>query len=103
MAIDYTALRDEITKDPLGLGYSAAGAKGNDQAVADLLNVPRPGNTFAATRASVTVNEFVAALDPGEFLSLTSLGLQQLQILLSASVLLINDSATATILSKIFQ
>lgn len=103
MPVDYAALKAEIEKDPAGLGYKAFNDKGSDQQIADLLNLPRAGNTFETQRSSVTVNEFVAALDPGEFLSMAGENLQRLQVVLLASAIQINDSNTFVILEKIFQ
>lgn len=41
--MDYIALKNEITTDPAGLGYVALSAAGDDQGIADALNLVRTG------------------------------------------------------------
>src|SRR4051812_17919879 len=103
MSIDYAALKAEILADPLSLGYPGPASKGSDQALADLLNLPRAGNTFAADREPVAVSVLFANIDATEFLTLSSLQLQQLQAVLAAGTIALSDPNTLAILDKIFQ
>jgi hypothetical protein len=62
MAIDYTALGDELIKDPLGLGYLAAekGSGGDDSAVAALINAIQP--SIVIQRADISPQELFEAI-----------------------------------------
>ena len=91
MAIDYAALKSEILSDPLALGYAGPASKGSDQALAGILNLPRGGGTFAADREPVAVSVLFAHIDADEFLSLPALPLQQLQAVLAAGTIALND------------
>jgi hypothetical protein len=51
--VDITALRTEITTDPRGYGYAALYGAGNDQAVADLMNLVRDGTNPPANPTAV--------------------------------------------------
>lgn len=66
MAIDYPALKTELTTDPAGIGYATAGS---GDAVARLINAPR----VASGKANVAGLERAVVLgrvDPGEYLAL---------------------------------
>lgn len=61
MAIDYAALANEINADPNAYGYAARAAVGDDQGIADLLNLKRAGITVR--RPSVRREELMEAID----------------------------------------
>lgn len=66
MAIDYAALKAEITNDQSGLGYAAAP---NNLAVSELLNAVR--GTITVEKSSVPARELIGALAPAEYVALT--------------------------------
>jgi hypothetical protein len=62
--IDYTALKKEITNDPLELGYAPFVSAGNDQAIAGLLNKatgPDAGQVYAS---AMSRDDFMLAFIP---------------------------------------
>jgi len=65
-SMDLVALKNEITSDPAGIGYAAAG--GDHVAIARLLN--KPGRSI--DRETLTSGELVACLDQAEFTALTA-------------------------------
>lgn len=70
MSIDYTQLATEIQTDPLGLGYAAHVAGGNDSAIADLLNLFRVG--IFVDRNFITGNEFLDAVVQADYNALAA-------------------------------
>lgn len=61
MAIDLTALKDELANDPSGIGYT-----GDDAADAELLNeTPRSGTSV--TRETIPTDEIRRAVVPAEW------------------------------------
>lgn len=64
--MDLVALKNEITNDPAGIGYAAAGD--DHVAIAKLLN--KPGRSI--DRETLTSGELVSCLDQTEFTSLSA-------------------------------
>jgi hypothetical protein len=51
--MDYTALKNEITNDPLNLGYAPFVTGGNDAAIAAILNTASGSGTGTVTVLSM--------------------------------------------------
>jgi hypothetical protein len=62
--IDYTALKNEITTDPLGLGYALFVSAGNDQAVVDLLNTTTGPSAAQVSLPYLSRTTFLGAILP---------------------------------------
>ncbi len=71
------ALHAELVTDPAGLGYVLD--SGDQNALADLLNVWRPGGSYQVDRDPVTVSQVFSVVAPDDFAALTSTQLAQLQ------------------------
>jgi hypothetical protein len=102
MAIDPAALATEIQQDADALGYAASVVAGNDQAVADALNLVRAGATFQVSREPISTAFFLSNVAPAEFLALTAVKLAQLQCIVAAQSVDINDASTQAMLVGIF-
>jgi|AACY02.14.fsa_nt_gi hypothetical protein len=59
MAIDFTALKNEIINDPQQLGYSDYLPQRNDVELASLLNQVRSGNDYKVQKGRVSRDSFV--------------------------------------------
>lgn len=79
--IDYAALKGELQLDPQGMGYAALILDGNDAALAALLNETRPA--ILMERETVRSSEFMDAIHPTEFGTLTALQLNRLSFFLT--------------------
>jgi hypothetical protein len=62
--MDYTALKNEITNDPLNLGYAVFVTAGNDQAIADLLNAATGVGAATVTVPAMSRDNFMTAIIP---------------------------------------
>ena len=62
--MDYTALKNEITNDPLNLGYAVFVTAGNDQAIADLLNMATGPGAGTVAMSSMSRDDFMMAIVP---------------------------------------
>jgi hypothetical protein len=65
MTINYATLKTELETDPRTYGYAEHRTSGNDQALADLLNLVRA--TISVPRARVEAWEVTDAIDPDEW------------------------------------
>jgi hypothetical protein len=97
-----SALANEINTDPAGLGYAAGLAAKNDQGLADILNLPRAGAGFAANLEPVTSAQLFSRIDATELFALPAIKLQQLQCVLAAGAIDLNDPATQAVVLGIF-
>lgn len=70
MPIDYAALRTEILTDPNAYGYAEHRTSGNDQAIADLLNLKRA--TIQIPRADISPREIWEQLDMADMPALAN-------------------------------
>lgn len=102
MPINYAALATEINTDPLTLGYATPKAAGNDQAIAILLNAVGAGASYQVNREAIPVALLFVNIDATEFLALSDIKLQQLQAVLAAVSIDLNDASTRAILIGIF-
>lgn len=99
MAIDYGELTTEIQTDPNGYGYAALVAEGNDQGVADLLNLPRdgataPGAPITVYRNDVRRAELIGALVVSDYDALTAARRDLMNAILQLEVV---DATNATL------
>jgi hypothetical protein len=62
--MDYTALKNEITNDPLGLGYSIFVTAGNDEAIAAILNMTTGPGAATVTASVMPRDDFMLAITP---------------------------------------
>jgi len=67
MAIDPAAFKTECETDPSGIGLAAPFAAGQNNAVVDLLNLPRA--TIQLNPAYVSLSDVVGAIDPTDLLA----------------------------------
>lgn len=67
--LDYTALKNEITTDPLGLGYAGK----DDQTVANLLNATTGPGAATVSLSSVAKDAFVLGIAPQIYANLPNL------------------------------
>lgn len=65
MPFTLAALTTEINTDPTALGYAALKASGNDQGIADLLNIVRA--TISVKRPDCSPAEILEAIDLRDF------------------------------------
>jgi hypothetical protein len=70
--VDYAALKQEVTADPLGLGYAARVAAGDDAGVAALLNAAAGPGAAAVAVQSMARGDFLLAIG-GAYLALPNL------------------------------
>ena len=98
--MDYEALRAEITGDPTGLGYAAAVARGDDTAVAALLNAPRAG--VSVQRELVPAHEVFEAIAPPEWAALSAAEKQRVQTILSMGTVNVRGAQTRAALAAAF-
>ena len=77
-----SALNIELTTDPVSLGYAPHISTGDQNALADLLNVPRGGGAFQVNRDPVRPDEIFAQIDATDFSLLTTTQLSQLQVVM---------------------
>lgn len=82
MAINYAALKTELTTDPLTLGYAPLWATGNDWELADMLNAVR--QTIDIDRGVIDSYEIINATTPSEWAALSSAEKQRYQTLTGA-------------------
>jgi hypothetical protein len=100
--IDYAALASEINTDPAALGYAAPKAAGNDQGVANLLNAVGAGAGFQVNREPISTAFFLSNVAAAEYLALTAVKLAQLQCIVAAQTVDINDASTQAMLIGVF-
>lgn len=67
MAIDFAALRTELSTDPNGYGYAPLIAAGNYEGLAALVNLPRAAITMR--RNDISALEVLEAIDTRDFVA----------------------------------
>lgn len=102
MPIDYAALKTELQNDPAALGYAALITAGNDQGLADALNLVRNGVPYQINREPIATALFITKMDSAEFAALTQPQLLRLNTMLIGGAVDINDANTQTSLLGIF-
>ena len=103
MPLTLLQLKNELLNDPTSLGYSVfinpTSARDN-VALADMLNLRRV--SIQISRESVSTILLFNNINAGDFLNLTSIQLQQLQVLLTMSSIDLNNASVRNIISGIF-
>jgi hypothetical protein len=103
MPLPLLDLKNELLTDPLVLGYSPfiapIGARDNVR-LASILNLKRA--TIQLVREPVLTTTLFSVINPTEFAALTSLQLQQLQVILTMPTIDLNDVSVRQILQVIF-
>lgn len=79
-------LKTELTTDPASLGYAALIKVGSDGGLADALNLPRSGASFAQFRSNVAPSEILHAVAPADFANANQLAVSKLQLILAPGV-----------------
>lgn len=102
VAFTLSALATELLADPASLGYSAAVAAGDDNAVFALINTSRAGGEYQQDRDAVTPDQLFAVLDPTEFSLVTATGLARLQTVLSLPLIDLAVSNIKAMMDAIF-
>lgn len=95
----YTALRSEIENDPASLGYAPFRLSGSDNAIADALNLVR--STITVNKASMNFNDFTHAMI-SQLNTLSTAQGTQMQILGTAGIIYLGDTATRTYLEGVY-
>ena len=110
MAIDYTqltALTAEIQSDPNAYGYAAFVAEGNDQGIADLLNLRRdgvsaPGAAITVYRNDVRKAEIIGAFVVTDYDALTAARRDLVGAILQLDVVDATDATLRSNLAAVF-
>ena len=96
--MDYRKLHDELTTDPLGIGYAAMIARGDLSAVADAINDP----TRERSRGAVPASEVFEAIAPDDFAALDAGALARLDVILGLGAVDLGGVNTAASLEGVF-
>lgn len=102
MSIDYTALKNELINDPKGLGYAPLYANGQDQDLADLMNVVRAGGDYQIDNEPVTKEDVVKAVTSQDFAAMSALDFTKLLVLFLMGEIDLANAATQTLLASVF-
>ncbi len=81
MAINYIALKTELTTDPRSYGYSTPWASGEDWKLADLINQVR--NTINIDRDLIDAHEIFECIVPAEWTTISAQEKERVQVILS--------------------
>lgn len=100
--IDYVALKSELINDPQGLGYAPLYANGQDQDLADVLNVVRVGGAFQINNEPVSKEAVVKAITGADFAAMTSLDFTKLLVLFLMGEIDLANNATQMLLASVF-
>jgi len=103
MPLTLLQLKNELLNDPTSLGYSAfispTSARDNIT-LADILNTRR--GSIQLSREPISTILLFSNINATDFLSLTSLQLQELQVILTMPTVNLNDLSVRNILQGIF-
>lgn len=97
MAINYPQLKTEITTDPNNYGYAPLLAIGNDQGIADILNLSRVA--IQIKRADIDPSEIFHALDLADMVTngtATQIGWMEACLDAPYTIRLLNEDGTDT-------
>jgi hypothetical protein len=81
----YAALKLELLNDPAGIGYSSAVDSGDDQALANALNLTRAGAAYSIYKNNIPVKDIIANIASADYASLTALQIAKLQLLFAGN------------------
>jgi|SRR6266853_6055522 len=103
MSLTLLNLKSELLNDPSGLGYSTfinpTSARDNIT-LATILNTRRA--TIQVSRESIPTMRLFSNINATDFLALTTLQLQELQVILTQPFIDLNDTSVRSILQGIF-
>lgn len=94
--MDYTALRSELTTDPVSLGYSGL----SDQLAADKLNATNTGRTLP--RHNVPTTEVLGAIVSSEWPAVASVAESKLQTILGMPFVDASNSNITSLFASVF-
>lgn len=95
-------LKSECINDPKGLGLNAMYANGQDQDVADALNVIREGGDYQINSEPVSKEAVVKAITGADFATMTALDFTKLLVLFLMGEIDLANNATQTLLASVF-
>ena len=103
MAVPFSisALHTELFTDPASLGYGPS-IPGDENTLADLLNVVRAGGAYQVDRDPVQVADVFAVVAPEDFARLTTTNLAQLQAIFTLPTIALALSNVRENLAGIF-
>lgn len=96
------ALKTELLTDPASLGYAPHITAGDDNGLADLINMARSGGAYLVNRDPVTPGRLFAQIDPTEYAGLTTTNLQRLATAFAVPTLDLSVSNVLGILTGVF-
>lgn len=102
-AYSNAALKSELLTDPIGIGYATALANGDDNTLADMLNIKRDGGGFQVNRDPVTPGDVFAQITPTDYAALTSTNLQRLATAFTVPELDLAVSNVVEMLTGVFE
>jgi hypothetical protein len=98
--MDYVALKSEIDTDPTGLGLVALRNAGNDQGIADALNLVR--QTINIDRDFVAGWEVVEAMVSAEYAALSTAEKTRIQTIIGAGTIYVKGTNTRAAFAAAF-
>lgn len=96
------ALKSECINDPKGLGLNALYANGQDQDVADALNVIHAGGDYQINNEPVSKEQVVKAITGADFAAMNALDFTKLMVLFLMGEIDLSNAATQTLLASVF-
>lgn len=102
MSIDLNILSNELKADSMAIGYANSFQNAADQKTADLLNSLTGPGAATVYRNDIKTAEIINAIVATDFAALTSLKIQQLNLILQSGILDATVSNTRTIFTNIF-
>lgn len=90
------ALHSELFTDPMQMGYDTD--SGDENALADALNVWREGGGYQVNRDPVTIPQIFSAITPDDFSGLTTTNLARLQTVFTLPTI---DLAVSNVLENL--
>lgn len=95
-------LKSELINDPKGLGLNALYANGQDQDVANVLNVIRVGGDYQINAEPVHAKDVVKSITLADFNAMTPTDYQKLTILFLMGDIDLSNIVTQTLLGSVF-
>ncbi len=97
-----SALAVELDTDPASLGYAPAILAGDQNTLFTLVNTPQPGGGFQVNRDPVPPEEVFGAVDPVDYVAMTTTELARLQVIMTLPTVNLADESTKTIVDELF-
>ena len=96
------ALKVELLTDPASVGYAPFIITGDDNSLADLLNLVRTGPTYQVYSDPASPSRIFAAIDATDFSILTTTDLSRLQVILTTPLIDLSASNIKTMVTGVF-